>query len=64
MISLTNKITMYFSASAKELRLNKTKKSLLELNFETWSIKIASNMCLYLKTSLALSTPLTNTIIR
>ena len=35
----------------------------MALNFET-AYRIAANLCLYLKTSLVLSTALTNTIIR
>ena len=65
MISLTNEITTYFSALAKEPQTNQNNKknSLLTFNFET-AYRIASNLCLYLKTSLALSTPLTNIFIR
>ena len=46
----------------RNLRLTETmKKSLLALNFETRPIELPR---IYLKTSSALSTPLTNTVIR
>ena len=68
MISLTNEITIYFSTLAKEpqINLNNKKKTvgwhLILRQIEAYSV--ASNLCLYLKTSLALSIPLTNTIVR
>ena len=65
MISLTNEITIYFSTLAKEPQTNQNKKEQNVGNlFWDRVYRIASNLCLYLKISLALSTPLTNTIIR
>ena len=65
MISLTNEIITYFSALAKEPRLTNTiKKQFVGTQFWDSAYRIASNLCLYFKTSLALSTALTNTIIR
>ena len=63
MISLTSEITIYFSALAKEAT-NTIKKQFVGTQFWGRAYRIASNLCLYHKTSLALSTALTNTIIR
>ena len=48
MISLTNEITIYFSALAKEpqVNLNNKKNSLLALNFETGLIELP-RICVY-----------------
>ena len=65
MTSLTNEITIYFSTLAKSLRLTNTiKKQFGGTQFLDKAYRIALNLCLYLKTSLAISTPLTNAIIR
>ena len=48
MISLTNEITIYFSALTKEpqINLNNKKNSLLPLNFETRAIELP-RICVY-----------------
>ena len=65
MTGLTNEITIYFSTLAKSLRLTNTiKKQFVGTQFLDKAYRIALNLCLYLKTSLPISTPLTNAIIR
>ena len=67
MRSLTNEITIYFSALAREPQINlnnlNNKKTVCWHLIFREGLKIASNLWLYLKTSLALSTPLTNILL-
>ena len=57
-------ISLYISRHwPRNLRLSNTKKLFVGTQFWDSAYRIPSNFCLHLKTSLAVSTPLTNTII-